>query len=180
MPGLHAPPAATCGLGCRTRVLWSPPRSPGLPASGPIPGKGPRVSGRTRRLPGEGRLLRGRRARRSAGKVRLRCAGSGSRARRAPCAAARARTSSSSARPRRSAALPGSAAPRPAPPSAETPALPRRAADLRSLLPAAPGRARWGGGGGEPKSQIKHLDLSLERCQTAQSNYNPWGNFFFF
>lgn len=177
---LRSPPPAGWGPG--PRVPGSPPRSPRLPPGGHIPGKGPRVSGRSRRLPGEGRLLRRGRASRSAGKVRLRCASSdsGSRARRAPCAAAPARTSSSSARPRRSAALPCSAAPGPAPPSAEMPAPPPRAADLRSLLPAAPGRARWGGGGGEPKSEIKHLDLSLERCQRVQSNYRPRGIFFFF
>lgn len=122
--------------------------------------------------PGRAGSRRGPRSQVGRGKVQLRCAGCG--ASRAPCTAARLGLPLPRARPRRSAALPARR-PRPDPPLPAQGCGPRRR-EQRILGPSSPrpGRARWGGAG-EREKEIKHLDLSLEGCQTEQSNYSPWG-----
>lgn len=172
---LRSPPPAD--LGRRAEGAPGPFPFPGAPGRAvPSLEKDP-VSSEAGAYPGRGGSRRGPPSHVGPGRcgcAALRCAGSG--ARRAPCTAAPARTSSSSgSAPPLGRAPRSAAAPRPAPPGAGMRAPPPRAADLRCLLPSARARTvgRWRGR--EKEKEIKHLDLSLERCQRAQSNYSPRG-----
>lgn len=161
--GPRAPCSARVHLrtwNARPRVPGSP--SPGLPASGPSLEKHPGREGEAGAYPERGGSAAGAALRAGpVGKGRLRCAARAPAPAERPAPRLQLRLPLPRAWPRRSAA------PRPAPLSAELRIPPSR-------LPSALGRGRWGGGAGERRRKMKHLDLSLDRCQRAQSNYSPW------